>query len=299
VTVDNNSNAINAIIGKNPADFKDAVTNELGRKLHLALDRAREAVAASSLNRSAPVEEEAIAEGTTQNDAKKIVALIRAEFDESNPSESPYMMAYSGRGMMGKYCLGVSIPMRWDHERWLKMLREKRIQTPSGDALGMGSVLYWPNIPWDKEMFKNPHPKKYEFDEGLIHTPTESVEIQEKVEIDGRTRAYKSTVSRLEQARKSRTPLTQGSPADKYAGLYDDGSGKGASVPSPLDINPSRFQHITGVTEQVVDESSDKYKKFFKSALKKFGANTPADLKGDKKKRFFDYVEKNWKGEEE
>ena len=36
---------------------------------------------------------------------------------------------------------------------------------------------------------------------------------------------------------------------------------------------------------------------FFKSALKKFGVDSPADLEGDKKKEFFDYVDKNWKGE--
>jgi len=40
------------------------------------------------------------------------------------------------------------------------------------------------------------------------------------------------------------------------------------------------------------------YQKFFKSALKKFGVDSPADFKTDeKKKEFFDYVDKNWKGE--
>ena len=41
------------------------------------------------------------------------------------------------------------------------------------------------------------------------------------------------------------------------------------------------------------------YQKFFNSALKKFGASSPADLEGDKKKEFFDYVDKNWKGDNE
>jgi hypothetical protein len=40
------------------------------------------------------------------------------------------------------------------------------------------------------------------------------------------------------------------------------------------------------------------YQKFFASALEKFGVKSPADFKTDeKKKEFFNYIEKNWKGE--
>ena len=41
------------------------------------------------------------------------------------------------------------------------------------------------------------------------------------------------------------------------------------------------------------------YQKFFNATLKKFGVSSPAELKGDKKKEFFDYVDKNWKGDNE
>ena len=41
------------------------------------------------------------------------------------------------------------------------------------------------------------------------------------------------------------------------------------------------------------------YKKFFNKALKKFGVSSPDELEGDKKKEFFDYVDKNWKGDHE
>ena len=41
-------------------------------------------------------------------------------------------------------------------------------------------------------------------------------------------------------------------------------------------------------------------KKFFKSALKKFGVDSPADFKSDEeKKKFFNYVDKNYKGDHE
>ena len=50
------------------------------------------------------------------------------------------------------------------------------------------------------------------------------------------------------------------------------------------------------------DEESEKQKKyqaFFKSALKRFGVKSPAELKGDKEKEFYDYIDKNWDAEDE
>ena len=42
------------------------------------------------------------------------------------------------------------------------------------------------------------------------------------------------------------------------------------------------------------------YDEFFQSALKKFGVNSPADFKSDEeKKKFFDYVDANFKGKNE
>ena len=47
-------------------------------------------------------------------------------------------------------------------------------------------------------------------------------------------------------------------------------------------------------------EDKEAYEKFFKSALKKFGVDSPADFKSDEeKKKFFDYIDKNYKGENE
>jgi len=50
-----------------------------------------------------------------------------------------------------------------------------------------------------------------------------------------------------------------------------------------------------------IPEGGDKeaYTKFFNKALKKFGVNSPDELEGEKKKEFFDYVDKNWKGDHE
>jgi len=47
-----------------------------------------------------------------------------------------------------------------------------------------------------------------------------------------------------------------------------------------------------------ITEEDTKYAKFFSGALKKFGVSSPAEL-GDKKKEFFNYVDKNYAAENE
>jgi len=50
-------------------------------------------------------------------------------------------------------------------------------------------------------------------------------------------------------------------------------------------------------SKKLLQQGAD-YEKFFKAALKKFGVSSPADFKSDEeKKKFFDYVDKNYKGE--
>ncbi len=47
-------------------------------------------------------------------------------------------------------------------------------------------------------------------------------------------------------------------------------------------------------------EDKEAYEKFFKSALKKFKVDSPADFKSDEeKKKFFDYIDKNYKADNE
>lgn len=160
---------------------------------------------------------------------------------------------------------------------------------------------------------------------------TESADIQEKVEIDGRTRAYRNTVMRLEQARRLRGGKGTEMQENKFGGLYDDGSGKGAFIPAPVDFN---FQEAMRIVEKyrtlrekkktlfgapkdkmedlnaaitmkngkfVMDETEmspkqKEYRKFFDKALKKFGKDSPADMDGAEKKKFFDWIKNNWKG---
>ena len=184
--------------------------------------------------------------------------------------------------------------------------------------------------------------------------------INEAVDIDARTGAFKRTLTRLEQNRAKREGKV-----DKYAGMYDDGSGRGVVMPKPVTFNQEskRFQveidgRIKGLREAMkrvemyrklreekkktlygmkkedvetnvevgeeLNESIDltkgqildatdrngrgwtvkeeelspaqkKYRKFFTAALKKFGADSPADLDDAGKKKLFNYVKKNYK----
>ena len=64
-----------------------------------------------------------------------------------------------------------------------------------------------------------------------------------------------------------------------------------------------RRENSTKVTKEEVelDEGTkEEYEKFFNAAMKKFKIDSPADLKSDEeKKKFFDYVDKNYKGEKD
>ena len=65
-----------------------------------------------------------------------------------------------------------------------------------------------------------------------------------------------------------------------------------------IDREISKEMKKLGIKEATGDK--EEYTKFFNAALKKFGVKSPADFKDDaKKKEFFNYVDKNYKGDHE
>jgi len=62
---------------------------------------------------------------------------------------------------------------------------------------------------------------------------------------------------------------------------------------------------IDNVTERVVAGQArtagdkEKYMEFFKGKLKKYGVGSPSELDTEKKKKFFDEIEKDWTGDED
>ena len=54
------------------------------------------------------------------------------------------------------------------------------------------------------------------------------------------------------------------------------------------------------IISSIIKEEKTEYQKFFDAALAKFGVKSPQDFKDEeKKKEFFDYVDKNYKAENE
>lgn len=159
-------------------------------------------------------------------------------------------------------------------------------------------------------------------------TESADMDIQEKVDIDGRTRAYRETVLRLEAARKLREQRTKAMQENRFGGLYDDGSGKGAVVPAPVDFNFHEAMRVVekyrslrekkktlmgapkedmdaavvmkgdkfSMSETELSPKQKEFRTFFKKALTKFGKSSPAKMDDAEKKKFFNWIEKNWKG---
>lgn len=67
-------------------------------------------------------------------------------------------------------------------------------------------------------------------------------------------------------------------------------------------VDTRKLMKMIGEDVDMVNEKSgdkEAYQNFFNSALKKFGVKSPAELSGDKEKEFYDYVDKNWEGDNE
>jgi hypothetical protein len=55
----------------------------------------------------------------------------------------------------------------------------------------------------------------------------------------------------------------------------------------------------TDILIEVLSGGKEEFEKFFRGMLKKFGVSSPAELKGDKKKEFFDAIDAGFKGDKE
>lgn len=53
--------------------------------------------------------------------------------------------AYSGRGMYGACCLGVSTDYKLDHDQLVELCKSCDLPAPSWDNLGLGMIYYWPS----------------------------------------------------------------------------------------------------------------------------------------------------------
>ena len=84
-------------------------------------------------------------------------------------------------------------------------------------------------------------------------------------------------------------------------GLSDDPEVKAALQLANEEVTEEMVDeaHAMNEAKDKVAEDKERYQKFFQKALKKFGVDSPAQLKGDKKKEFFDYVDANYEADDE
>ena len=89
---------------------------------------------------------------------------------------------------------------------------------------------------------------------------------------------------------------------ERMSGLYED---MGHILGRYYEINEAHepghdedeMKESQGVEADTVHEGT--YEDFFQSAMKKFGISSPDELEDDKKKEFFNYVDKNYEAENE
>jgi hypothetical protein len=122
--------------------------------------------------------------------------------------------------------------------------------------------------------------------------------------VDGRTKGYKEHRAKLEANRQRREAKkvnkeeveaveeTAVNPKDRDE-LDDDAKDSAKKMKRAQEPAPGQMTEA---------QSGDKeaYKKFFDAALKKFKVKSPAEFKSDEeKKKFYDYIDKNWEGDNE
>ena len=67
-----------------------------------------------------------------------------------------------------------------------------------------------------------------------------------------------------------------------------------------IDVEEDRENGYVNIPIEELSDKQKEYQKVFKAAMKKFGVKSPADFKDEeKKKEFFDYIDKNYKADKE
>lgn len=151
-----------------------------------------------------------------------------------------------------------------------------------------------------KEEVKYPH-KMYHPENG------KEVEVKDKAEHD--SYAEKGYVHEKPEVNEVEEPRAQGEKdfkakhVVKKSGKNQDGSDvveakKDEKVEVEVEIDDDDEDEEESQEEELSPKQK-KYQAFFNKALKKFGVKSPDELEGDKKKEFFDYVDKNYEADKE
>ncbi len=83
---------------------------------------------------------------------------------------------------------------------------------------------------------------------------------------------------------------------ERMSGLYED---MGNILGRYYSIGEAGEEAKSEDASDMMFREGDDYKSFFKKAMKKFGISSPAEIKPEDEKDFYDYVDRNYKGEKE
>ena len=120
------------------------------------------------------------------------------------------------------------------------------------------------------------------------HTLSETEDMFDKVTV---SRNMKELTGLSKQFGK--VAMEANSLQERMSGLYED---MGHILGRYYEIGEEKVKSEDSAPDFNED---DGYKEFFQKALKKWGASSPADLKDEDKKEFYDYVDRNWKADKE
>ena len=144
-----------------------------------------------------------------------------------------------------------------------------------------------------KEEVKYPHM--------MYHPETgEEVEVKDKAEHDKyNEKGYthdKPKVNEVEEPRAKGEKDFKDKHVVKKSGEKEDGT---VVKEAKKEVKEDDVDNSEAKIEKEESDKQKKYQAFFAKALKKFGVKSPAELEGEKKKEFFDYVDANYEADNE
>ena len=126
------------------------------------------------------------------------------------------------------------------------------------------------------------------------HTLSETEDMFDKVTVSRNMKELKGLSGQFSKVAEEANSLQE-----RMSGLYEDmGNILGRYYSIGEDHEPGHDDEAEEVSEMMFREGDD-YKAFFKKAMKKFGISSPAEIKPEDEKDFYDYVDRNYKGEKE
>ena len=144
--------------------------------------------------------------------------------------------------------------------------------------------------------------KKDSLEESILNIWQTAAE-ETGTKMDGRTKGYKSHRSKLESRKTKREDKKASFEADEKIEESVLKIWQTAAEGKSYEIGTDEYrEYLERLTpgETIKEGTKEEYQKFFNAAMKKFKIDSPADLKSDEeKKKFFDYVDKNYKGEKD